>query len=201
MSEPCEPSVPEASAPAGTRARGDVVDLLAFLGTLLLVGGVVLLVDSDRRLSARLVFAGAAGLAAGCVMAWRRLRRPEPRRFLTGQVVYRGARMSVVSAWGVHGQPLPAIEPPAATHPGHAPSAAAIGNSMVPGETTIAPTPDLADAPGLIAMTTPAPPGQGARKIRSKPALERLRGEFSPAPGVVYDGEALVDNLPDDDPS
>ena len=52
-----------------------VVDLLAFLGALALAGGLALLADHAGQLSARLAFAGAAVLAAGCTASWRRLRR------------------------------------------------------------------------------------------------------------------------------
>jgi hypothetical protein len=69
------------------------------------------LVDRTGQLSARLAFAGAAGLVAACVNAWRRLRRVELRRWRSGQVTYRGRRVTVVSAWGMEGQPPPAIEP------------------------------------------------------------------------------------------
>jgi hypothetical protein len=51
-------------------------DVLAFLGVLVFVGVLMLLVDRTGQLSARLAFAGAAGLVAGGVTAWRRLRRP-----------------------------------------------------------------------------------------------------------------------------
>ncbi len=94
-------------------ARAGLIDLLAFLGALALVGGLALLVDRAGELSARLAFAGAAGLAAGCVASWRRLRRRELRRWRSGQAIYRGRRMTLVSAWGVEGQPPPMIDPPA----------------------------------------------------------------------------------------
>jgi hypothetical protein len=85
--------------------------VLAFLGVLVFVGVLTLLVDRTGQLSARLAFAGAAGLVAGGMTAWRRLRRPELRRWRSGQAIYRGRRVTMVSAWGVEGQPLPAIEP------------------------------------------------------------------------------------------
>jgi len=113
MSEQYEPRVADPAAPAGGHARLGAVDLLAFLGVLALVGVLTLLVDRTGHLSARLAFAGAAGLVAGGVTAWRRLRRPELRRWRSGQAIYRGRRVTVVSAWGVEGQPPPAIEPPA----------------------------------------------------------------------------------------
>jgi hypothetical protein len=113
LSEQYKPRVTDTAAPAGGYARvwGD---LLAFLGVLVFAAGLTLLVDRTGQLSARLGFAGAAGLASACVTAWRRLRRPGPRHWRSGQVIYRGRRMTVVSAWGVEGQPPPAIEPPAA---------------------------------------------------------------------------------------
>ena len=110
MGTQCEP---RAADPAGGHARIGAIDLLAFLGVLVFVGVLTLLVDRTGQLSARLAFAGAAGLVAGCVTAWRRLRRPELRRWRSGQAIYRGRRVTVVSAWGVEGQPLPTIEPPA----------------------------------------------------------------------------------------
>jgi hypothetical protein len=44
--------------------------------------------------------------------AWRRLQRSGPRRWRSGQAVYRGRRVTVVSAWGMEGQPLLVIELP-----------------------------------------------------------------------------------------
>jgi hypothetical protein len=114
MSDQYEPKVTDTTAPAARPARAGLVDLLAFLGALALAGGLALLVDRTSPLSARLAFAGAAGLVAACVTAWRRLRRLEPRRWRSGQVVYRGRRVALVSAWGVEGQVPPAIEPPTA---------------------------------------------------------------------------------------
>ena len=46
------------------------------------------------------------------VNAWRRLRRVELRRWRSGQLTYHGRRMTVTSAWGVEGQPLPTTEAP-----------------------------------------------------------------------------------------
>ncbi|MFY9931259.1 MAG: hypothetical protein WAK82_24995 [Streptosporangiaceae bacterium] len=97
-------------APAARHARASLADLLAFFGVLVLAGSLAFLLDRTGQLSARLVFAGAAGLVTACVNAWRRLRRIELRRWRSGQVTYRGRRVTVVSAWGVEGQP-PAIEP------------------------------------------------------------------------------------------
>ncbi len=94
-------------------ARTGAADLLAFLGVLVFTGVLTLLVDHTGRLSARLAFAGAAGLVAGCVTGWRRLRRPGPRRWRSGRAIYRGRRVTVVSTWGVEGQPLPTIDPSA----------------------------------------------------------------------------------------
>jgi len=102
------------SAAAGRdngRPRAGVADLLAFLGVLIFTGVLTLLVERTGRLPARLAFAGAAGLVVGCVTGWRRLRRPGPRHWRSGQAIYRGRRVTVVSAWGVEGQPLPPIEP------------------------------------------------------------------------------------------
>ncbi len=114
MSEQYEPRPADTAAPAARHVRAGLVDLLAFLGALALAGGLALLVDRTGSLSARLAFAGAAGLAAACVTAWRRLRRLEPRRWRSGQVIYRSRRVALVSAWGVEGQPPPPIEPPTA---------------------------------------------------------------------------------------
>ena len=113
MPEQDEHKIADTPAPAARHARASLADLLAFLGVLVLAGGVVFLLDRTGQLSARLAFAGVAGLVAGCVNAWRRLRRVELRRWRSGQVMYRGRRMTVVSAWGVEGQPPPAIEPSA----------------------------------------------------------------------------------------
>jgi hypothetical protein len=99
------------AAPAGGHARSGGVDLLAFLGVLVLV----LIADRAGQPSARLVFAGAAILVTGCVTAWRRLCRPESRRWRSGQAIYRVRRVTVVSAWGVEGQAAPAIQPPTPT--------------------------------------------------------------------------------------
>jgi hypothetical protein len=101
------------STPAPRHARAGLVDLLAFFGVLVLVGGLALLVDRTGQLSARLAFAGGAGLVAAAVTAWRRLRRLELRRWRSGQAIYRGRRVMVVSAWGVEGQLPLAIEPSA----------------------------------------------------------------------------------------
>ena len=114
MSEQSERKVTDTPAPTARNARASLADLLAFLGVLVLAGGLVFLLDRTGQLSARLAFAVAAGLVAGCVNAWRRLRRVELRRWRSGQVIYRGRRMALVHAWGVEGQEPPAIEPPAA---------------------------------------------------------------------------------------
>ena len=119
MSDQGEQKVTDTQAPAARHARASLADLLAFLGVLVLAGVLAFLLDRTGQLSARLGFAGAAGLVAACVNAWRRLRRVELRRWRSGQVTYRGRRVTVVSAWGVEGQPPSAIEPPAApTMPG-----------------------------------------------------------------------------------
>lgn len=107
-----------AAPPTRPQARGAAFDLLAFLGVLVFVGGLTLLIDHTGQFSARLVFSGAAGLVVSGVMAWRRLRRPGPHRWRSGQAVYHGRRVVVVSAWGVEGRPLPAIEPPAVADAG-----------------------------------------------------------------------------------
>jgi hypothetical protein len=109
---------------AGGQAPGAVVDFLAFLAVLVFVAGLTLLLDRTAQLPARIVFSGALGLAAGCITAWRRLRRPKPRRWRSGQAVYRGRRVQVVHAWGVEDQPLPAIMP----------SATSYGDSSLPRE-------------------------------------------------------------------
>jgi hypothetical protein len=113
MPEQDEHKVAGTSAPPTRHVRASLADLLAFLGVLVLIGGLAFLLDRTGQLSARLAFAGAAGLAASSVNAWRRLRRVELRRWRSGQLTYRGRRMTVTSAWGVEGQPLPTIEPPA----------------------------------------------------------------------------------------
>ena len=113
MSEQYEPTSADTAAQAPRHARAGLVDLLAFLGVLVFAAGLALLVDRTGQLSARLALAGAAGLVAACVTAWRRLRRTELRRWRSGQAIYRGRRVTLVSAWGVEGQPPPAIELPA----------------------------------------------------------------------------------------
>jgi len=85
-------------------------DLLALLGVLVFAAGLTLLIDRTGQFSARLGFAGAAGVVASCMTAWRRLRQPGPRRWRSGQVIYHGRRVTLVSSWGVEGQPPPAIE-------------------------------------------------------------------------------------------
>jgi hypothetical protein len=112
VSEQHEPKVEAMTDQANFYARFGAIDLAAFLCVLLFVGALTLLVDRAGQLSARLVFAGAVGLVAGCLTAWRRLRRPRPRRWRSGQAIYRGRRVTLVSAWGVEGQPPPTIEPP-----------------------------------------------------------------------------------------
>jgi hypothetical protein len=112
VSEQYEPAGADTAAQPPRPARAGLVDLLAFLGVLVFAGGLALLVDRTGQLSARLALAGAAGLVAACVTAWRRLRRIELRRWRSGQAIYRGRRVTLVSAWGVEGRPPPAIEPP-----------------------------------------------------------------------------------------
>ncbi len=111
MSEQSKPMVEGTTVPESGQARIGGVDLLAFLGALLLAGGVTLLADQSGHFSSRLAFAGGAGLVAACVTAWRRLRRPELRRWRSGQAVYRGHRVTMVSTWGVEGQSAPEIPP------------------------------------------------------------------------------------------
>ena len=111
MSEQDEHMVADTTAPAARHARASLADLLALLGVLLLASALALLIDRTGQLSARLAFAGAAGLVAACMNAWRRLRRVELRRWRSGQVAYPGRQVTMVSAWGVEGQPPPAIEP------------------------------------------------------------------------------------------
>jgi hypothetical protein len=112
VAEQYKPKVADTAAPAARHARADLIGLLAFLGVLAFAGGLALLVDRTGQLSARLAFAGATALVAGCMTAWRRLRRSELRRWRSGQAIYRGRRVTVASAWGVEGQPPPPIEPP-----------------------------------------------------------------------------------------
>jgi hypothetical protein len=109
-----EPVKRPRSTPVPRHARAGLVDLLAFFSVLVLAGGLALLVDRTGQLSARPAFAAGAGLVAACMAAWRRLRRLELRRWRSGQAIYHGRRVTVVSAWGVEGQPPPAaIEPSA----------------------------------------------------------------------------------------
>lgn len=103
-----KPAAAGTAGPASGHVR--VADLLAFLGVLIFVGGLTLLIDPVGQLPARLAFAGAAGLVVACMTAWRRLQRPSPRRWRSGQVIYRGRKVTLVTAWGVEGQPLPVIE-------------------------------------------------------------------------------------------
>jgi len=122
MSEQDEREAADTSALPTRHARVGLVDLLAFLGILVLAGALALLVDRTGQLSTRLAFADAAGLVAACANAWRRLRRVELRRWRSGQVTYRGRRVTMVSAWGVEGQLPPTIEPSAGTSPDDAPT-------------------------------------------------------------------------------
>jgi hypothetical protein len=139
-----EHKVADTPAPAARKARASLADLLAFLGVLALAGGLVLLADRTGQLSARLAFAGAAGLVAACVSAWRRLRRVELRRWRSGQLTYRGHRVTLVSTWGVEGQPAPAIEPatttPATTTPATTTPATTTPATTTPATTTPATT-------------------------------------------------------------
>ena len=60
MPEQDEPKLAGTSAPPARQARASLADLLAFLGVLVLAGGLVFLLDRTGQLSARLAFAGAA---------------------------------------------------------------------------------------------------------------------------------------------
>jgi hypothetical protein len=124
MSEQSEPKIGDTAAPAIRHARAGLVDLLALLGVLVFAGGLALLVDRTGQLSGRLTFAGGAGLVAGCITAWRRLRRLELRRWRSGQATYHGRRVTVVSAWGVEGRPPPPIEPSSVSDTGECRSCA-----------------------------------------------------------------------------
>jgi hypothetical protein len=68
MAEQHKPKVADTAAPASRHARAGFVDLLAFLGVLAFSGGLALLVERTGQLSARLAFAGAAALVAGCTV-------------------------------------------------------------------------------------------------------------------------------------
>jgi hypothetical protein len=107
MSEQHKPADTAAQAAGSSRVGAD---LLAFLGVLVFTAGLTLLVNRAGHLSARLGFAGAAGLVAGCATAWRRLRRPGLHRWRSGQMIYHGDRVTLVSAWGVEGQPPTTME-------------------------------------------------------------------------------------------
>jgi len=86
MSEQGEHKATDTPAPIARHARASLADLLAFFGVLVLASGLAFVLDRTGQLSARLAFAGAAGLVAACVNAWRRLRRVELRRWRSGQV-------------------------------------------------------------------------------------------------------------------
>jgi hypothetical protein len=105
-------------APAGQGTRTGVIDLLAFLAVLTFVSVLMLI-------HVRLAYTGIAGLAIGCMTVWARLRRPERRRWLSGQFMYRGRKFSIVSAWGVEGQAAPAVEPPSPPSPPELPGSGA----------------------------------------------------------------------------
>ena len=81
MSEQREQRAADTTAPAAGHICVGLFDLMAFLWTLAFTGGLALLIHHVGQLSARLAFAGSAGLVAGCVTAWRRLRRLELRRW------------------------------------------------------------------------------------------------------------------------
>ena len=142
-------------APAGRHARASLADLLAFLGVLVLAGGLVLLADRTGQLSARLAFAGAAGVVAACVNAWRRLRRVELRRWRSGQVTYRGRRVTLFSAWGVEGQPPPTIEPPDTPPTITSSTPPTITSSTPPTITSSTPPTITSSTPPTITSSTP----------------------------------------------
>jgi hypothetical protein len=129
MSEQHKPTDTATRAAGLSRVGGD---LLAFLGVLVFAAGLTLLVNRAGHLSARLGFAGAAGLVAGCATAWRRLRRPGPHRWRSGQMIYRGGRVTLVSAWGVEGQPPPTIEALAAKNADEHAGPAALPATVLP---------------------------------------------------------------------
>jgi hypothetical protein len=112
MSEQGAHKVTDTPAPAARHARASLADLLAFLGVLVLAGGIAFLLDRTGQLSARLAFAAGTGLAVGCGPRGGRLRRVELRRWRSGQAIDRSRRLTLVSASGMEGQPLPTIEPP-----------------------------------------------------------------------------------------
>ena len=111
MSEQHESAAAATSVPIGPRSRAIVIDLMAFLGVLAFAAGSVLLTDHTAQTDQRLTLAAIAGLVVACMTAWRRLRRAGPRRWRSGQAVYRGRRITVVSAWGAQGQPPPPLGP------------------------------------------------------------------------------------------
>ena len=103
---------PESPGPAPGRRAG-VIDLLAFLAVIAFATLIVLPLAHSGKLAPRLAIAGAAALVAGGAAAWRRLRWPAPRRWRSGQVTVKARHMSLVSSWGVEGQPPPLEAPPA----------------------------------------------------------------------------------------
>ena len=112
MSEHHESARAGTSAPTSSCSRASVIDLMAFLGVLAFAAGsVLLLTDHTAQTRGRLTLAATTALVVACMTAWRRLRRTAPRRWRSGQATYRGRRITVVSAWGVQGQPLPPLEP------------------------------------------------------------------------------------------
>jgi hypothetical protein len=129
MSEQRKPADAAAQAAGSPRVCGD---LLAFLGVLVFAAGLTLLVNRTGHLSARLGFAGAARLVAGCATAWRRLRRPGLKRWRSGQMIYHGERVTLVSAWGVEGQPPPTTETLAAKNADEHAGPAALPATVLP---------------------------------------------------------------------
>jgi hypothetical protein len=146
-----------AGTPAQETRHASLADLLAFLGVLVLAGALALLVNRTGQLSARLAFAGAAGLVAACVNAWRRMRRVELRRWRSGQVSYRGRRVTMVSAWGVEGQPAAVIEPPAGT---------STDTAVIPAATSTPARGDVTTRPAILGTS-------GRRACTSAPLSRR----------------------------
>jgi len=173
MSKQSERKIGDTAAPATRHARAGLVDLLAFLGVLVFAGGLALLVDHTGQLSARLAFAGAAGLVAACITAWRRLRRLELRRWRSGQASYHGRRVTVVSTWGVEGRPPPPIEPSAVSDTSECRSCA---NTWPVGRGLMGTANKGSDVEGDLGDLDPGE-SFGARSIPSHPRHTSQHGE------------------------
>ena len=169
MSEQDEHKVADTPVPAPGHARASLADLLAFLGVLALAGAIALLLDRSGQLSARLAFAGAAGLVVACVNALRRLRRVELRRWRSGQVIYRGSRVAMVSAWGVEGQPPGRRRPSRARprRPGRAPANA--GPVRASGSASAANVPSEQVARGAVQVAAAAVVTAGGTLLTGTP--------------------------------